>query len=108
METKTVRKIKIFRTDSGELENYRMKEICKTSGIIHQAALAYSPEENGLSERSTGTVCSKARYMLFETKCPQTLWAEACETAGIVANQSSHSGLDGNIPEEVWSRKLLN
>lgn len=55
-------KIKHLRTDNGceycsnEFENY-----LKSEGIIHKKTNSYTPEQNGLSERSNRTIVEKAR-----------------------------------------------
>ena len=75
VENQQDRKIKIFRTDNGlefcstEFENY-----LKEAGIIHQKTNAYTPEQNGLSERTNRTIIERARCLLFHAGLDKKFW----------------------------------
>jgi hypothetical protein len=104
VENQPGKRIKMLRTDNGtEYINSKLSDICKQAGIVHQTSCAYTPAQNGRSERINHTICEKARSMLMAAKCNQSLWAEACNTAIYLINRSPHSSIGGKIPEEVWT-----
>lgn len=106
VENQRDRKIKIFRTDNGlefcstEFENY-----LKETGIIHQKTNAYTPEQNGLSERTNRTIVERARCLLYDAGLDKKFWAEATNTAVYLKNRSCASGLDNKTPYELWHNK---
>lgn len=106
VENQQSSKIRIFRTDNGlefcsnEFENY-LKEV----GIIHQKTNAYTPEQNGLSERINRTIVERARCLLFDAKLDKKFWAEATNTAVYLRNRSVASGLNNKTPFELWTNR---
>ncbi|GJT53030.1 retrovirus-related pol polyprotein from transposon TNT 1-94 [Tanacetum coccineum] len=75
----SVRRIK---TDNGtEFVNQTLREYYKKAGISHETSVARSPQQNGIVERSNGTLIEAARTMLIYAKAPLFLWAEAVATA---------------------------
>lgn len=106
VETQTGKKIQILRTDNGlEYCNDAMKTFLKQSGIIHQTTAPYTPEQNGVAERSNRTLVEKARCMMFDAKLPIKFWADAICTAAYLINRSP-SSCSGRTPEEIWSAKI--
>ena len=104
-ENQTDKKIKILRTDNGtEYFNAKMDEALKNSGIVHQATNVYTPEQNGVSERSNRSIVEKARCLLAEANLPKTLWAEAVAYSVYLLNRSPTKGT-GLTPEEGWTGK---
>ncbi|OWY97152.1 Rve-domain-containing hypothetical protein [Phytophthora megakarya] len=58
-------RIKCLRLDNGmEFVNKSMDKICQQYGTIHQKAVPYSPQQNGVAERMNRTVMEKAWSML--------------------------------------------
>lgn len=52
-ENQTGKKIKILRTDNGtEYVNKMMDDFLAANGIHHQLTVDYTPEQNGVAERS--------------------------------------------------------
>lgn len=96
------RKIKILRTDNGcEYCSNDFRDFLKHEGVIHQKSNAYTPEQNGLSERSNRTVVERARCLLFEAELDKKFWAEAANTAVYLKNRSTASGIE-KTPYEMW------
>ena len=57
-------RIKILRTDNGcergcEYTSNVFQDFLKNEGIIHQKTNTYTPEQNGLSERSNRTIVER-------------------------------------------------
>lgn len=98
------RKIKILRTDNGgEFCNSQFDGFLGNCGIIHQKTNAYTPEQNGLSERMNRTIVEKARCLLFEAVLDKKFWAEATNTAVYLQNRTISSGLNDKTPYELWT-----
>lgn len=102
------KKIKMLRTDNGqEYCNNDFENFLKKHGIIHQKTNPYTPEQNGLSERSNRTIVEKARCLLFEANLEKKFWAEATNTAVYLKNRSIASGIE-KTPYEAWTGKIPN
>ncbi|CAK1555486.1 unnamed protein product [Leptosia nina] len=99
------KKIKILRTDNGcEYSNNVFEYFLKKEGIVHQKTNPYTPEQNGLSERSNRTIVERARCLLFEADLKKEFWAEAANTAVYLKNRSVTSGIE-KTPYEMWTKR---
>ena len=78
-----------------------MMEICEESGIKPNTSVRYSPESNGVAERTIGVLTSAVRAMLHDSGLPNFLWAESVSTATDVHNRMPTKGLGGRTPYEV-------
>ena len=54
------------------------------------------------------TIIEKARCMLFEANLEKKFWAEAVATEVYLINRSPSRALNGKIPEELWSNKIID
>lgn len=108
-ENQTGNKIKCLRTDNGgeytsiELENY-----LKTNGIRHQTTVPYTPQQNGVAERTNRTLLERVRCMLFESNLDKRYWAEAMNTAVYLKNVSPTAAVRGNVPEGCWRDEKID
>lgn len=103
-ENQTERKIKVIRSDGGkEYCNHEFENFCKRSGIVHQKTNAYTPEQNGVSERMNRTLVERAKCMIFDAKLDVSFWGEAVNTAAYIINRSVASSLVDNTPEGIWT-----
>ena len=108
VENHQEKKIKILRTDNGcEYCSNNFEDFLKGEGIIHQKTNSYTPEQNGLSERSNRTIVERARCLLFEADLEKKFWAEAANTAVYLKNRSIASGLK-KTPYEYWNGRKPN
>lgn len=106
VEKQQGRNIKIFRSDQGgEFCSNKFERFFQEEGIIHQKTNAYTPEQNGLSERHNRTLVEKARCLLYDAGLPKRFWAEAVNTANYLRNRCIASGLNGKTPFEKWTGK---
>jgi hypothetical protein len=96
--------IKALRSDNGgeyisdEFQNY-----LKSKGIRHELTTPYSPQQNGVAERSNRTLMESARSMLAHARLPESYWAEAVATAAYIRNRIPTSAIKENkTPFEKW------
>ena len=69
MENESGCKLKIVRIDNGtEFINDEFKTLLKDSGVIMKPTVAYTPEQNGLSEVQNRVVMNGVRAMLFDSR----------------------------------------
>lgn len=81
-------KPKIFRSDRGkEYMNHRLQSYFKKEGIKFESTVAYSPQQNGVSERKNRTLVEAARTMLISSSLPKKYWAEAVHNATYTFNR---------------------
>jgi transposase InsO family protein len=74
-------KIKNVRSDNGsEFRNTNVEEYLDEEGIKHEFSAPYTPQQNGIVERTNRTLIEAARIMLDEYKTPDIFWAEAINT----------------------------
>lgn len=96
-------KPKIFRSDNGgEYVNSNVQNYLKSQGIQMQTTVAYSPQQNGISERKNRTLMEAARAMLEDSKLHQKYWAEAVNTANYIQNRLLGSVNIEKSPFELW------
>ena len=98
--------IKIIRCDQGtEFKNRRLEKYLDDNGINYEFSAKYTPEQNGLSERSNGLILEKVRSMLYHSKLTKSFWSYAARTAIYILNRT-YSKVIGKTPYEiVYNRK---
>ena len=95
-------KIKTLRSDNGgEYMSNQFKKLLDDNGIIHQTSCAYTPQQNGVSERKNRHLLEVARSMMFERGVPKSLWGDAVMTACYVINRLPTENLGNKSPFEV-------
>jgi hypothetical protein len=81
--------IKCLRTDrGGEFTSDKFKDFCNEHGIKRQLTTAYTPQQNGVSERKNRTLMNMVRSMLAGRCVPKRFWPEAVVWATHVINRS--------------------
>lgn len=101
-ELDTSNKVLRIVTDNGsEFMNNALQEHLVERGIIHDTSVAYTPEQNGYIERDIRTIFEAGRTILIESKLPESLWAEAMNTAVYVLNRTCNHKSD-RTPYELW------
>jgi Integrase core domain len=82
-------KLKHVRTDNGgEFANAKWEDYFRRHGILHEFTAPYTPEQNGVAERSHCTLIEHAHCMLKDACLPVKWWAEAVATAAYLKNLS--------------------
>ena len=84
-----------------------MEEFYAEEGIVWESTVPYAHEQNGTAEQANQTIQEKARTALIDAGLPNTLWAEALNTAVYLANRSPsgsmaitpYKALYGTLPD---------
>ncbi|KAG8501378.1 hypothetical protein CXB51_003478 [Gossypium anomalum] len=96
-------RIKTLRTDNGvEYLSDRFKMLCEQAGIHHQLTTVYTPQQNGVCERKNRTVMNMARCLLFQSKLPNSFWAEAVNSSVYLLNKLPTHAVKDKTPFEAW------
>lgn len=77
----------------------------KEEGVRHQLSVEYMPQQNGVAERTNHTLVEMARCMILQASLPDSLWAEAVNTATYLRNRCVTKCLDGITPFEAWTQR---
>ena len=106
-ERLTGRKLKSIRSDNGgEYCSVSIRNYFASTGIAHEMTAPYSPQQNGVAERTNRILLDKARAMLLDLEVPQFLWAEAVSTATYLRNRTPSEALGWKTPIELWNNKV--
>ena len=99
-------KIKKIRSDNGkEFVNTNIEAYCDEVGIKHEVSSTYTPQQNGIVERKNRTLITLARTMLDEYNTPESLWAEAINTACYASNRLYIHKFHSKTPYELFNGK---
>nr|GEX90490.1 integrase, catalytic region, zinc finger, CCHC-type, peptidase aspartic, catalytic [Tanacetum cinerariifolium] len=71
-----------------EFLNHSLHAYFASEGILHQTAVARTPEQNDVVKRRNPTLAEAARIMLSAAKVPLFFWAEAIATVCFTQNRS--------------------
>lgn len=91
--------------NGGEYKSKELQQFCRDNGVFIEYTVAYSPEQNGKSERINRTLIEKARTMLDNAHVPKEYWSEAVYTAAYLINRSPTSTLQNVTPAELWYQR---
>jgi transposase InsO family protein len=96
--------IKALRTDNGgEFCSKAFETFLASHGIHHETTVPHTPEQNGIAERSNGTISVMTSTLMHSSKLPLTLWDYACRHSVFVANRIPHAAhTNGLSPYEKW------
>src|SRR5205085_9320022 len=77
-----------FRCDNGKAEYDKavFQKIVQEEGITYEPSAPYTQNQNVISERMNRTIVESPRYMLLEAGMPESLLAEAVNTAMFLHN----------------------
>ena len=70
--------------------------------------MAYSPQQNGVAERTNRTLLERIRAMLRVAGLEKFFWAEVVNTAYYVINQAPLTAIELKTPIEMWIRKKVD
>ncbi|KAI7958937.1 hypothetical protein MJO28_002728 [Puccinia striiformis f. sp. tritici] len=102
-ENQTGKTIKrIISDNGGEFKNIFFEDFCRSRGINHQFAPAYTPENNGVSERSNRAILDKARCLFAQANLSPRFWAEAVVTATDLCNLLPSRTRNFSIPYDTF------
>jgi len=96
--------IKVFRTNrGGEYNSHEFANFCENHGIKRQLTAAYTPQQNGVSERKNRTIFNMVRSLLTMCGIPKGFWLEAVNWSIHILNRSPTLVVQNMTPEEAWS-----
>ena len=101
--------VRAIRTDNGtEYVNGALKDYLTSKGIVHQTSAPYTPEQNGLAERTNRTLIEKARCMLQHAQLSKEYWAEAIATACYLKNITPSRVINDEIPKSKFTGQSIS
>jgi len=105
VKVETGNRVEVLRTDQGtEFISEEFKKFLLENGITHEMSVEYTPQSNGLAERSIRTLTEKARAMILDARLHKSLWAECVYTSAYLSNRLPRA--DGSVTSfELWHRK---
>ena len=107
IELETGNKIATIRTDrGGEYTSNIFTQYCLDNGIRRELTQAYTPQQNGISERRNRTLMERACSIANDCNLPVMLWSKAVSTANHLTNHSPTSANGGKTPQELYSGKI--
>lgn len=96
--------LKCLRTDRGrEFTSNTFCDFCSLHGINRQLKIAYSPKQNGVSERMNKILMNVIESMMASKNVPKSFWYEAAKWASYVINRSLTLIVKNMTPEEEWN-----
>lgn len=96
------RKPRIIRSDQGgEYSSKELRKFYTNEGIKVEYTTAYSPQQNGVSERKNRSLSEMGRCMLRDAGMHKKYWAEAINTACYLQNRLPSAAV-GSTPFEMW------
>ncbi|KAL0433268.1 UNVERIFIED_CONTAM: Retrovirus-related Pol polyprotein from transposon TNT 1-94 [Sesamum latifolium] len=96
--------IKILRSDrGGEYNSQEFEIFCEEHGIKRQRTAAYTPQQNGVSERKNCTIMNMVRSKLKSSGVQKNCWPKAVKWSIHVLNRSPTFFVQNQTPEEAWS-----
>ncbi|MCO5589095.1 hypothetical protein L7F22_043061 [Adiantum nelumboides] len=106
VENETGCKVQTLRTDrGGEYMSGAFKDFLGKKGIKHQCTMPYTPQQNGVADRTNRSLMEMARCMLKAKSLPHKLWMEAVACATHVLNRCPTRALKTITPYESWYDK---
>ena len=105
----TGKRVKVIHTDGGtEIINEKLENFCKDFGITIEQTPAYTPQKNGVAERSNRTIVEGIRTLLSASGLSKKYWCYAAKMKVYLLNRTPHQDSNGNlfIPyEKFWGKK---
>ena len=104
-ETVTGERANLFRSDrGGEYSSKAFEAYLASKGVHHEKTNAYTPQENGVSERMNRTLVKSARSMLRDADLPDSYWGDAIFYAAHILNRVPTRAVHGNAtPYELFT-----
>ena len=90
--------ISMLSDRGGEFTGGLFRETCLNFGIKQIFTAAYTPQQNGMSERMNLTLMNTARTLLDDSGLPDSLWAEAVAHSAFIYNHTKCMANDGKVP----------
>ena len=99
--------MKAYRIDGGkEYGGKKLVQHLKEQGTLPEITTPYTPEENGVAERTNRTIFSKVRSAIEDSGLLLELWPEVLLSAVYVTNRIATSSLDKMTPVEAFKHQV--
>jgi hypothetical protein len=99
--------IKVYQVDRGkEYSGQKLVQHLKEHGMLSEITTPYTPEQNGVAERTMRTIFGKVRCAIEDSNLPQELWPEILLGAVHITNRTATSSLDKMTPAEAFKRQV--
>ncbi|MBW0463584.1 hypothetical protein O181_003299 [Austropuccinia psidii MF-1] len=93
LENRFEKNVKKIICDGGkEFVNKILKEFCENRVINLIVTTPYTPQHNGIVERTNRTLMDKARTLRADSGLPKELWAELINTANFLRVRTTEKG----------------
>jgi glycosyltransferase involved in cell wall biosynthesis len=80
--------IKVLRSDSGgEYMSHEFHNFLQQKGIVSHRSCPYTPQQNGVAERTNRHLLDITRTLLLKSSLPSKFWIEALSTAIYLINR---------------------
>ena len=94
--------IQILRSDNApEYFSTQFTGFLSSHGILHQSSCAYTPQQNGVTERKNRHLIETAYTLLLHHHVPTRFWADVVLTACYLINRMPSSVLQHKIPHTI-------
>ena len=104
LEFDNVYRLKNTRLDrGGENKGADVTNFCKAAGAKLDFSPPHASESNGAADRLIQEQWKGARVLLFTSKLPQNLWAEAISHFNWLRNRCPSDRIDGRIQILEWN-----
>jgi transposase InsO family protein len=95
----------VYRVDGGkEYSGQKLVQHLKEHGMLSEITTPYTPEQNGVVERTMRTIFGKVRSAIEDSNLLQELWPEILLGAVHITNCTATSSLDKITPAEAFKR----
>ena len=94
--------VELHSDGGGEVVNNQMKAFLQSNGTKQTYTVPYTPQHNGIAERSIGAVFSTARTMLQHARAKLSLWGLAIHAAAHVLFRCIAAGDTKRTSYERW------
>nr|GEW70822.1 retrovirus-related Pol polyprotein from transposon TNT 1-94 [Tanacetum cinerariifolium] len=108
VENQLEKTIKALQSDrGGEYISHEFKDYLRACGIVQQLTPPYTPQHNGVSERTNRTLLDMVRSMMNLTTLLLSFWDYALESATRILNIVPTKKVD-KTPYGLWYGKVSN
>jgi len=105
VKTQTGNNVVVLRSDNGgEYMGKDFRNKLMQLGIRHETSAPYTPAQNGVAERSNRTIFNAARSIIYSSRVPIQLWAEAIAYSVYTLNTVLSSTAEVT-PYEAWYKR---
>ena len=99
-------RIQRLRSDQGgEFTGEEFRTFCAENGIKQEFSAAYTPQQNGIAERSWRTLFDMMRCKMITANLGRRYWVDAAHAAEYCLNRTPTRVLEGVAPYEKWHGK---